>query len=67
MERFREFLSVPFRAAGALLRIAGRLATGTAGFLLMGAGLLMISPLGMPGLGIPLFLAGLLLLARAVF
>jgi len=67
MERLREILAFPLRAAGALLRIAGRLATGTVGFLLMGAGLLLISPLGMPGLGIPALLAGLLLLARAIF
>lgn len=67
MERLREILAIPLRAAGALLRIVGRLATGTIGFLLMGAGLLLISPLGMPALGIPALLAGLLLLIRAVF
>lgn len=67
MERLKDVLSVPFRLAGAFLRIAGRIAVGSTGFVLMGGGLLLISPLGMPYLGIPLFLAGLLLLARAVF
>ncbi len=67
MERVKDALRLPLRAAGALVRIAGRIAVGSAGFVMMGAGLLLISPLRMPYLGIPLFIAGLLLLARAVF
>jgi len=67
VDRLKDALSFPLRAAGALLRIGGRIAVGSAGFLLMGAGLLLMSPFGMTWLGIPLLLVGLLLLARAVF
>ncbi len=67
MARLKEALSFPLRAAGAILRIGGRITVGSVGFVLMGAGLLLISPLHMPYAGIPLFLVGLLLLARAVF
>jgi hypothetical protein len=67
MERLKDALSFPMRLAGAFVRIGGRITVGSVGFLLMGAGLLLISPFGMPYLGIPVFLAGLLLLARAVF
>jgi hypothetical protein len=67
VDRLKDALSFPLRMAGALLRIGGRLTVGSVGFLLMGAGLLLVSPFRMPYAGIPLFLVGLLLLARAVF
>jgi len=67
MDRIKDALTFPMRMAGAILRIGGRLTVGSVGLVLMGAGLLLVSPFGMAYLGIPLFLAGLLLLARAVF
>jgi hypothetical protein len=61
------WLAAPFRLAGALVAMVGRFTVGAAGFLLMGGGLLLIEPLGILYLGIPLFLAGFLLLVKAVF
>jgi hypothetical protein len=64
---WRDWVATPFRAAGALVRIAGRIGVGAAGFLLMGGGLLLIDPLGILYLGLPLFIVGLVLLVKAVF
>jgi hypothetical protein len=67
MGDWRDVLAAPFRMAGAFVRIAGRITIGTVGFVLMGGGLLLISPLNLWWAGIPLLLVGLLLLVRAVF
>ena len=67
MADWRDVLGFPFKAAGAFVRIAGRITIGSVGFVMMGAGLLCISPLGLSWLGIPLLLVGLLLLVKAVF
>jgi hypothetical protein len=67
MERVKSVLGFPARAAGALVRIVGRVAIGSLGFVLMGGGLLLISPLDRAWLGVPLFLLGLLLLVKAIF
>ena len=60
-------LFLPFRMAGAIVRIGGRITIGSVGFVMMGAGLLLINPLPYPYLGIPLLLVGLLLLVKAIF
>jgi hypothetical protein len=64
---WQDWVAAPFRAAGALVRIAGRISVGAAGFLLMGGGLLLIDPIGIFYLGLPLFIVGLVLLVKAVF
>ncbi len=67
MERWTDWVALPFRAAGALVRIAGRITIGVVGFAFMGGGLLCISPLGLWYVGLPLLVVGLLLLVRAIF
>ena len=50
--------------------VAGRpviVTIGAAGFVLMGAGLLLLEPFQILWLGIPIFLVGLLLLVKAIF
>jgi hypothetical protein len=63
----KEILASPFRWAGALVRILGRVTIGAAGFVLMGAGLLLMEPFHLLWLGLPVFLVGLLLLVKAIF
>jgi hypothetical protein len=63
----KDILASPFRWAGALVRILGRVTIGAAGFVLMGAGLLLLEPFQILWLGIPIFLVGLLLLVKAIF
>lgn len=67
MADLKDILASPFRWAGALVRILGRVTIGAAGFVLMGAGLLLLEPFQILWLGIPIFLVGLLLLAKAIF
>ncbi len=67
METLRKVLGMPFRAAGAFVKIAGRIAVGATGFVLMGAGLLLIEPLGILYLGLPVVLVGFLLIVKAIF
>ena len=64
---WKDWLAFPLRAAGGLVRVAGRISIGATGFVLMGGGLLLVEPLGILYLGIPLFLIGLLLLVKAIF
>lgn len=67
MERWTDWLALPFRAATALVRITGRITIGILGFAIMGGGLLCISPLGLWYVGAPLLIVGLLLLVKAIF
>jgi hypothetical protein len=67
METLKNILAAPFRAVGACVRIAGRITIGITGFVLMGGGLLLLSPLGLWWAGVPLLLVGLLLLVKAIF
>ncbi len=67
MERARDLFLLPLRAAGALVRIGGRIVVGSVGFVLMGVGLLFIEPFGLIYLGVPFLAIGLLLLVKAVF
>ncbi|HXG61491.1 MAG TPA: hypothetical protein VNO22_08960 [Planctomycetota bacterium] len=67
MADLKEILASPFRWAGALVRILGRVTIGAAGFVLMGAGLLLMEPFHLLWLGLPVFLVGLLLLVKAIF
>jgi hypothetical protein len=67
MKGLQAFFLFPFRVAGTLVRIAGRVTIGIAGFVTMGAGLLCIEPLAILYLGIPLLVIGLLLLVKAIF
>ena len=67
MADLKDFFAAPFRAAGAIVRIAGRITIGVTGFVLMGAGLLLCSPLQLWWAGIPVILVGLLLLVKAIF
>lgn len=67
METVKKVLLAPFRAAGFLVRITGRIVAGAAGFVMMGGGLFLTDPLHLPAVGIPLFVIGLLLTLRAVF
>ena len=67
MAEIRDILGFPFKMAGTFVRIAGRVTIGSVGFVMMGAGLLCISPMQMAWLGIPLLLVGLLLLVKAIF
>jgi hypothetical protein len=67
MADWRDWLAFPFRAATGLVRIAGRITIGITGFVLMGAGLLLMEPLHILYVGIPIFLVGLLLLVKAIF
>lgn len=67
METLKNILAFPFRAAGAFVKIAGRIAVGVSGFAMMGAGLLLIEPLGILYLGLPLVAIGFLLLIKAIF
>ncbi|HEX7900413.1 MAG TPA: hypothetical protein VF950_21775 [Planctomycetota bacterium] len=67
MAEIRDILGFPFKMAGAFVRIAGRITIGSVGFVLMGAGLLCVSPLQIWWAGVPLLLVGLLLLVKAIF
>jgi hypothetical protein len=67
MANLGEILGFPFKIAGAFVRVAGRITIGSLGFILMGAGLLLISPLGLWWAGLPLLAVGLLLLVKAIF
>lgn len=68
MESWKDVVLFPLRAAGAFVKIAGRVTIGSVGFVLMGGGLLLISPLHLPlYIGIPIIAVGLLLLVRAIF
>jgi hypothetical protein len=67
MADWRDVLAFPFRAAGAMVRIAGRITIGITGLVIMAGGLLLISPLGIHYVGIPLLIIGLLLLVKAIF
>jgi len=67
MADWRDWLAFPFRAAGGMVRIAGRITIGITGFVLMGGGLLLMEPLHILYIGIPVFLVGLLLLVKAIF
>ena len=67
MADWKDWVRLPFRAATALVRIAGRVTIGSVGFVLMGGGLLLIEPLHVLYIGIPVFLVGLLLLVKAIF
>lgn len=67
MADWRDWLAFPFRAAGAMVRIAGRITIGITGFVIMAGGLVLIEPLGILYIGIPLLLVGLLLLVKAIF
>ncbi len=67
MSDWKDWVAFPFRAAGALVKIAGRITIGIVGILLMGGGLLLIDLLHVFYIGIPLFVVGLLLLVKAIF
>ena len=67
MAEIRDILGFPFKMAGAFVRMAGRITIGSVGFVLMGAGLLCVSPLQIWWAGVPLLLVGLLLLVKAIF
>ncbi len=67
MADWKDWLAFPFTAAGAMVRIMGRITIGITGFVLMGGGLLLMEPLHILYLGIPLFVIGLLLLVKAIF
>jgi hypothetical protein len=68
MEDWKDVVLFPLRIAGAFMKISGRITIGAVGFVLMGAGLLAISPLHFPlYVGLPVIVIGLLLLVRAVF
>ena len=45
MAEIRDILGFPFKMAGTFVRVAGRITIGSVGFVLMGAGLLCVSPL----------------------
>lgn len=64
---FRDILLAPLRVAGALVKALGRIAIGIVGFVIMGVGLLLISPLNLPLAGVPVFVVGLILTVRAIF
>ena len=68
MGDWRDAVFFPLKVAGAIAKITGRVTIGTTGFLMMGGGLLLISPLHFPlYVTLPIIAVGLLLLARAVF
>ena len=67
MAEIKDILGFPFKMAGTFVRIAGRITIGSVGFVLMGAGLLCVSPLQIWWAGVPLLLVGLLLLVKAIF
>jgi len=68
MESWKDVVLFPLRAAGAFMKVAGRITIGSLGFVIMGAGLLLISPLHLPlYIGLPIIAVGLLLLVRAIF
>jgi len=68
MGDWRDAVFFPLKIAGAVAKITGRVTIGITGFLLMGGGLLLISPMHMPlWAALPIIAVGLLLLARAVF
>ena len=68
MESWKDVVLFPLRIAGAMMKITGRITIGAVGFVLMGAGLLLISPLHFPlYIALPIIAIGLLLLVRAVF
>ena len=60
MKRITDVLFVP-------MKIAGRIAIGSAGILLMAGGMLAWDVLETTVLGVPLLIVGLLLLVRAIF
>jgi len=64
---FRDIFSAPFKVAGLGVKIAGRIVIGIVGFIFMGAGLLLISPLDLMVAGLPVFAIGLILTVRAIF
>jgi hypothetical protein len=63
----RDWISAPFRVFSLGARIGLRITVGIAGFALMGVGLLLIRPFGLPAAGIPVFVVGLLLTLKAIF
>jgi hypothetical protein len=63
----KETLAATARVAGRTARLTIRLVAGVAGIVLMTGGLLLIDPYGQLAVGIPLVLAGLGCLLRAVF
>jgi len=63
----KETLVATARVAGRTARMAMRLAAGLAGLVLMTGGLLLIDPYGQLAIGIPLVLAGLACIVRAIF
>ena len=60
MKFLKDFIFMP-------MRIMGRLIIGSAGFALMGGGLLTMDLFGLAVVGIPMFLVGLLLLVKSIF
>jgi hypothetical protein len=64
---FRDLFLAPLRWAGFMLGVMGRITLGIVGFVVMGVGLLLISPLDLAWVGLPLVLVGLLLTVRAIF
>ena len=67
MSDWKDWAAFPFRAAGALVRIAGRITIGIVGIVMMGGGLALIDLFHLLYFGIPLFVVGLLLLVKAIF
>ena len=68
MGDWRDAVFFPLKVAGAIAKITGRVTIGITGFVMMGGGLLLISPLHVPlYVALPIIAVGLLLLARAVF
>ena len=68
MESWKDVVLFPLRAAGSFMKVAGRITIGSLGFVIMGAGLLLISPLHLPlYIGLPIIAVGLLLLVLASF
>ncbi|HXX93434.1 MAG TPA: hypothetical protein VEN81_07355 [Planctomycetota bacterium] len=67
MGDWKDAVLFPLRAAGAVAKITGRVTIGIVGFLMMGGGLFLLSPLHYPWVGLPVLAVGLLLLVRAVF
>ena len=68
MGDWKDAVFFPFKVAGAMAKITGRITIGAVGFVAMGAGLLLISPLHFPlYIALPIILVGLVLFARAIF
>jgi hypothetical protein len=64
---FKDIFSAPFKVAGFGAKVFGRIVIGIVGFIFMGAGLLLISPLDLMVAGLPVFAIGLILTVRAIF